>query len=257
MVQKDISQMDRGELLNILTDIQQRLINIGEKIKDISDTEQMILKEEKEADKVFDALSPKMSNIALFSVIGLVVWGFTWANQNKIFGALFFAIAGGWFLSYIYGFIDLLLFSDVKIKKKSEYQNQHVKPLQEKLNKNKDDLEEILNDVDTVWAMDALQEKYFDINAVNCFLNYITYRRADSYKEAVNLYEEEIHRFKMEELQQMILENAEKTTQMTEQNLQTLKKVEASTASATRTARINAVMNYATYSNIRKMRKNK
>lgn len=257
MIKKDISKMDREELLNTLTDIQQILINIGEKIKEISDTETLILQEEKNADKAFDALSSKMSNIALIGVIGFAIMGFVGAGQHKIIVALLLAIGGGWFLGHVLGFIDLLLFRDEKTKNKTDYQNQHVKPLKEALNKYSEALEVILNNADTIWAMEALQEKYFDINAVNCFLSYITYRRADSYKEAVNLYEEEIHRFRMEDLQQMILENAEKTTRMTEQNLQTLKNVEASTASAARTAKIGAVINYATYSNIRKMRKNK
>ena len=207
MIKKDISKMDREELLNTLTVIQQRLIDIGVKIKEISDIEKNISQEERNADKAFENLSSKMSNIALIGVIGLAIIGFVGADKHKLLAALFLAILGGWLMGHVLGFLDLLLFSDEKNKNKAEYQIQHVKPLKEELKKYIDDLQILLNDTDTIWAMEALQEKYFDINAVNCFLNYIIYRLADSYKEAVNLYEEEIHRLKMEGIQQMILEN--------------------------------------------------
>ena len=256
MITKNISTMEREELVMVLTDIQHALVKIGELIKKQTEIEAEIAKEEENAEKVYNALSPKMK---VFFWIVLSVWAiglFCYGGFNFI-GNLFFIVLGGVFLKIVLGLPDELIFNKDKNEKKIDYQNQHIKPLELNLNECNNELEMIFNEENTLWAIEALQEKYFDINAVTSFLTYLIHRRADCYKEAINLYEEELHRFKMEDLQQQILYNAEKTAQITEQNAETLKNVEYSTASAARVAKINAVINFATYANIRKIRKNK
>lgn len=250
----DISVMDREKLLDFLKVIQVKLIDIGDLIKNISETEEAIEKEEKKALSAREEFSPIMKVVFWMLVLILAIatlyegWGF--------WGMLIVSLLGGWFLSLVLDFPDELFFNKVKEEKMINYRATYVEPLFVQLDKYSSELDRLLEEEQVQWAFDALQEKYFDLNAVTCFISYLTYRRADSYKEAVNLYEEELHRFQMEELQQQILYNTERTAQMTEENLETLQKIQTSTASAARTAKINAVINFATYTNIRKIRKN-
>lgn len=252
MTSNDISSMNREELIKTLTSTQQLLITIGENIKEIQDTEIMLSKEQENANAAYRALSPVMHAIHIISIIAFACMGLIYGG---LIAAVIFAVLDGIFVRMVLALPDEWFFRTRKIQAQNKYIVDHVEPLNIKLTEVKRSLSEILNDDKTIWAMDILQDKYFDLNAVTCFLNYLIYRRADSYKEAVNLYEEELHRFRMEELQESILENAEKTARITEQNAQTLKNVEASATSAARAAKIGAVINYATYKNIREMRK--
>lgn len=256
MITKDISIMKRDELIAVLTNIQRKLIHIGELIKKRSEISDEIAKEEEKAEKVYNALSPIME---VFFWVILTVWAIVLfcMGDFSLLGNLFFIVLGGIFLKLVLGFPDELIFNKTKNAKKKAYRKRHIKPLKISLKECNKKLETIFNEESTIWAIDALQEKYFDINAVTSILAYLVHRRADNYKEALNLYEEELHRYRMEELQQQILYNAEKTAQITEQNAERLKNVECSTASAAKIAKINAVLNYATYTNIKKIRKGK
>ena len=64
----------------------------------------------------------------------------------------------------------------VKNEKKIDYQNQYIKPLEVSLKECNDELEKIFNEENTLWAIDALQEKYFDINAVAAIFNNVIFK---------------------------------------------------------------------------------
>lgn len=255
---QDISTMKRAPLIGTLLKIQQKLVDIGTEIKKIYETEEKIKEEEENAQTKFQELTPTMGNIFLIGlpiipIIGIILQliddsYFSWGL------VVIFTILGWIFWGIIIFSLDDTFFEGKKNEIKEKYIEENVVPLQKTLQKYNEELDQLLNNPDTIWAMKMIPEKYFDITVINCFISYLADRRADSYKEVVNLYEEEQHRLRMEELQQSILENAERSARIAEENAETLKRTEASVNSAARAAKISAVLNYATYRNIKKMR---
>ena len=61
------------------------------------------------------------------------------------------------------------------------------------------------------WALNALSDDYMDIPIIEQLIKYLQGGRADNIKEAINLFEEELHRGRLESIQRATL----KTTQAT------------------------------------------
>ena len=94
-----------------------------------------------------------------------------------------------------------------------------VIPLQDILRAQKDELQAFLESDYAVWANEALPERYLLPTCIRSIIDYVESRRADTLKEALNLYEEEIHRRKMETMQEQIVESTRKASE--EANKQT------------------------------------
>ena len=74
-------------------------------------------------------------------------------------------------------------------------------PLYEKKEQINLELEELKASGKIDWAEDIIGEELFTSNAVSAIYSLIKNRRADSLKEALNLYDESLHRTRMEEMQ--------------------------------------------------------
>lgn len=59
-----------------------------------------------------------------------------------------------------------------------------------------------------------IPKDYRNISAIDSFYKFVSNRRADDLKQAVNLYEEELHRQRVEETQAAILREAQKQTEV-------------------------------------------
>lgn len=254
MTTVDISKLEREELTLKLNEILDILITIGEKMKLIDDLNNQIKKEESNAEKQEHKLTEKIQKIWWICIIICVVIGLF--AGNGILFVLFLGGLGGWFSYYVLDGIDSILHADQKHIAVEEYTLLHVNPLKEQLNEHLRDTENFMNSENVISAENALPEKYFDIGIIICLIDYLECRRADSFKEAINLYEEEKHRLKMEEMQQSILDATERQSEILKDIEQNSANAAKSAKSAARTAKIGAVINYATYSNIKKMRKN-
>ena len=248
----DISKMGRVELLDRLKKISEILVTIGEKIREIDILNSTIEKEKKEAERIGNALSEKMSNIFIICLIVSALSGLLYADRNHIFAMLIFGGLGGW---ASYGVLNFLDGKEESREKMNEYIKTNIDPLYEKIVQIDSELNEVLNDNITIWAINSLQDQYFDLRVVSDLITYVSCRRADSLKEAINLYEEEKHRNRMEEIQNSILETTEQNLAVSQAQMESLQAIERNTKSAARTAKVNAVINYASYSNIKKIRK--
>ena len=92
-----------------------------------------------------------------------------------------------------------------------QYRKKYVIPAQEEQKELEAELAIYLQSEEISWAKNALHEKYLDLNVINQLLEYLNSGRADSLKEALNLYEEVAHRERMETMQASILTAAQQT----------------------------------------------
>jgi hypothetical protein len=76
-------------------------------------------------------------------------------------------------------------------------------------------LKEYIQSPEVDWALNALSEEYMDYSAIENFIKYLQAGRADNLKEAINLYEEELHRGRVENIQRATLETTRATLETT------------------------------------------
>lgn len=92
--------------------------------------------------------------------------------------------------------------NSVKIEKKEKLKSQ-IQKYEYDLQINTDILNKVIED--NYEALCSVPEKYRYIHAISAMLDYLNTMRAETLKEAINLYEEEMHRMRMEMSQQQLL----------------------------------------------------
>lgn len=65
------------------------------------------------------------------------------------------------------------------------------------------------------WALNALSEDYMDYAIIEQLVKYLQGGRADNLKEAINLFEEELHRGRLEKIQKEMLETTQASLEAT------------------------------------------
>lgn len=65
------------------------------------------------------------------------------------------------------------------------------------------------------WALNALSEDYMDYSIIEQLVKYLQGGRADNLKEAINLFEEELHRGRLENIQKKMLETTQASLEAT------------------------------------------
>lgn len=106
-------------------------------------------------------------------------------------------------LFFLVGSILLFVLNGILNKKRKQKLAVRLKEEEEKLKLNIDEMNQIINDNKDV--LFVIPEKYRYAHAVAFMLEYLQTLRADNFKEAINLYEEEMHRIRMEQGQQQII----------------------------------------------------
>jgi uncharacterized membrane protein len=92
-----------------------------------------------------------------------------------------------------------------------EYYNQKILPIKKELNQQEKVILAFMNSDEMKNLSDVIPQKYLNLKAVLFLLEVLQTGRADSAKEAYNLYEEELHREKIQEMQEEKLDYARET----------------------------------------------
>ena len=92
-----------------------------------------------------------------------------------------------------------------------EYYNQKILPIKKELNQQEKVILAFMNSDEMKNLSDVIPQKYLNLKAVLFLLEVLQTGRADSAKEAYNLYEEELHREKIQEMQEEQLDYARET----------------------------------------------
>jgi len=136
-----------------------------------------------------------------------------------ILGGLFFGIIVGILLNMLIFKIDKKKHGEERAQEANKFHNTYVVIQQMKLEQQK-----IV--IDSFWNSDIMSlyekmipEEYRNIDALEFFIHALEIKRADSEGAVFNLYEEELHRRNMEEMQQQQLDNSEKIMQTQKEQL--------------------------------------
>lgn len=230
--------MEKSLLLQQLTDSIGTIYQISEK----NDEYNAICSEINEAKNASEKMGePGISSLLFNAIIFIPLMLF---NGDKIEGfgldprgasmlILILAVS----LSIIEIFIISKCWRSHKAKKAERYRDSIIPGLEQKLHTIAHQLEELVNTKEAQDLLNTIPQDYATYDAVSFFIVALRNERADTLKEAINLYEEELHRRALVDmhqqelildqqqiaLQQAILTNQQESTQI-QQNL--LKKTE-------------------------------
>ena len=197
-----LTDLSKNDLISALEEMLTILSRVWERLPEHSELLTQLKKEKEKLEKIPDSypfwitLVSVLLGIALSVPISFKLEASTGvhslAGAVAIFFASFFVIR-----SFLKGFAS----QEKKDKMRNWYFNKYVAPLVEKSNTFKQELEE-LGGEDFKRAKSLLPEQYTNRKAIKSFISYLKTGRADSLKEAINLYEEEERNERLLEVQQ-------------------------------------------------------
>ncbi|MCI9101459.1 MAG: hypothetical protein HFH58_16835 [Lachnospiraceae bacterium] len=134
-----------------------------------------------------------------------------------------------------------------------EFRNR-LAPVYEREARILDTFKEYCESDEVKFAQKLIPEEYFDSESVQYFIKMLDDGRADRYKEVINLYEEHLHRERVENMQMQSLtlqgENLRETRQLSQnvkaqseqlqKQTEYMKKIAKNTKSTTRAVKVNA-----------------
>lgn len=194
------------------------------------------------------------------------MWGFILGIPFSIIVPLLATEGTGLLRILLYGVFYYILFFVIvnpimdlatkskKVAKAEEWYRAKIVAIDEQESDLDSNFEAYCNSGELEYARSIVPEEYFDSESVGFFLKMLNERRADNFKEAVNLYEEYLHREYMKNIQMQQLslqgQQLEETrnlsqnvaTQMQEQSAY-MKQISHNTRSTARAAKVNAVIN--------------
>ena len=156
---------------------------------------------------------------------------------------------------FVQGLIDDLLYKNKRAVEKEELLNNKMPPLQERQQTAEEKIDEYRETEDFQFAFRSnyIPEKYNTLETVTELLGYLEDGRADTKKEAFNLYESVQHEKRMEEMQKSIQNATEATAIEAAKQTSKMNDIERNTHSAATAAKINAVASYGAYRNAKKI----
>ena len=214
----DLSSLNRNDLIKRLYEIIKILDVLKQKIAVAQATEDEIKKLE-EKGKAEAEVMPNSWNkpIAVSSVISagflyLLICIGDGSFDGWFLGTLIWSVILFFFIRFLASNVIYPIKCSQEVDAKYQvFANEHIAPKQALLNQQLQDINEYLNTDACQWAGNALPEKYFPYPAIQTIIQYLQSCRADTLKEAINLYEEELHRMKMEDMQQQIVQSTAQT----------------------------------------------
>ncbi len=253
--------LGREDLISALRYIQDILHDLAKKSLELDhileDLDRKIETEKKNEKAILSKLNDQQKKkrktitiavAALFFLIGIINDGFS------AFGSCLIAAAGMAGVTYLVTTIVMHSFASTKpdpayAEEAKQYHLEHVWPLEKQRREIKSEFQAQVNWDEVNWASNALSEEYVDYSILSSFISYLQSGRADNLKEAINLYEEEQHRNRMENMQRATLDAAERTANSAESAAK-------SAASTARAAAVSARANIESAANLRSIRKN-
>ena len=124
------------------------------------------------------------------------------------------------------------------------FANEHISPKQALLAQQMEDIDTYLSTEECQWAGNALPEKYFTYPAIQAIIQYLQLCRVDSLKEALNLYEEELHRQRMEEMQQQIVQSTAQAADEAKRQSSVLSDLQKTAKNTNTSVKIGNIINF-------------
>ena len=190
----DLMSLNRSDLISNLNKIVRILDVLQAKIDAAKATENEVSELEKKGRAEAKCL-PNKWKIGIGIAAGLIFL-ICVADDGSFIGSIILAVI-------MYFFLKISLASITCLNP--------IAPKRALLEKQLQEINDYLNTEECQWAGNALPKKYFTYPTIQAIIQYLQSCRAETLKEALNLYEEEIHRQKMEDMQQQIVQSTAQT----------------------------------------------
>lgn len=172
------------------------------------------------------------------TLLGIVVFQFI---------GLIVGIIAGWF---IFSIIDATVNGKKNSEKAQLYYNENYPPLENKRNESLNKAKRFFNSAKFAEARAVIPDDYFDSASAEYLVKAVENKRAESIKEAINLYEEYLYRSRMEEMQKQQLEASQEAAKAqkeiakaAKEQVKTSKEIARNTRATTRAVRLNTFVN--------------
>ena len=240
---------DLGEILNVVRSIEE----YAKKLAELEDEIEKITKEAESESKKLTVHGKRIVKISCIvaAFIGFLMWEFI--------GAVFMVAIVGWLSFCIVDYNESKKYATERLQKKEAYEDEFLVPKQQLFERLAIEVNDFANSDKVRWAEDVVGSEFFSVDRVETLYNFISSKRADSIKEAINLYDVHQHQQKMENMQtEVLLLNRNMSKEMQNQTKEiynqskNLREIGKNTKSASRMNKVNVLINYKIYKNTNK-----
>lgn len=248
----EIQGLNREQTLEVLRQVKSIAEEQEEYESGISSLLSLIRVQTKKADDIREEISTAaaLSVFALAIVAALIGLGVGGIILAAVFGIIMFFIA-----SKIIETIDEKRHAVENNQKADQYMAEHVLPLQAQLEEIEDKRDILSQSGKLQWAVDVVSEDLFYSECIADLYDLIKSRRADNLKEAMNKYDDELYKRRMEEMQSAIKNASEVAAAESVKQTARMKSIDKNTRQTATAAKITAATSYGTYRNTKKIRK--
>lgn len=228
--------MDREQWIFRIEQALNSMLTINEKMENIAEREakleEFYTSVEKHKNKVrYNDTQSLWGVVALSIILCAVMWMYT---KNIIWVAVLFVDFGIVYVAWKYQTRQNEQ-SD-EMRKVIEQSKREEHSYQAAIETSKKDLEDYITSPDVEELQKTIPEAYATMDAVVFFLTALHNMRADNLKEAINLYEEELHKRQMLDLQQQEMDLLKKSIKLSQAQLKTQEQMAKSQAEIQRRA---------------------
>lgn len=247
----EVSFLDRQETMNVLLEVGKIAKESEQYDSEVNSLKRSIYEEKNKAEELRNHVSGKaraISWLVTLCVLGIGCIG------TVIIGIILGIIAYN-IMKVTVIKSDLKKHEEENNAKADAYIKNNVEPLQMRLDKVHLLRNELLKSGKLTWALDVVGKDLFYSECVSDLYNLIKSRRADNLKEALNKYDDTMHKARMEEMQASIQNAAEISAAESIKQTAQMGEIEKNTHQAAQAAKVNAAFSYGTYRNTKKINK--
>ncbi len=201
----DLSVLEKPKLILALQELLRILNEVNNRNNSIKAINKKIAQEENNAKKIETSLSTNQmigcGAVGVIVFLIIMIAGNSYAEKSLGIILLISAFA----VIIHLRLISNLFPSEVQKELANQYRKEHIAPLLQQKAAMEENFSKYLQTQEAVWARYALNDRYLELNTVSQLLEFLRCGRADSLKEALNLYEEIAHRNRMERMQSSIM----------------------------------------------------
>ena len=231
----------------------ERALTVIYKIENALSEREKINQEKDALAKKKQEMLEEMSGAQALLILSIIPVAIILFIISGIVGMLFFG--AGYCVIVYYAYKAFELSTDVSKKIEADkWYNRQIAPVYEREARILDTFKEYCESDEVKFAQKLIPEEYFDSESVQYFIKMLDDGRADRYKEVINLYEEHLHRERVENMQMQSLtlqgENLRETRQLSQnvkaqseqlqKQTEYMKKIAKNTKSTTRAVKVNA-----------------
>lgn len=209
---------------------------------------------EKERQEIISALTPLQMWLFVLGIpIAIIMTNFE--TEFTFFGGLvLYSISYYVIFFAIVNKIIIITSRKSREEKGNQYYNEHIVAIDKEEAEFIESFQAYCTSNDFNFAQRIVPQEYFDSDSVRFFIKMIDSHRADSFKEAVNLYEEYLYRVNMENLQMQQLKETQQLSQNinTQMNAQTIymQQISRNTQATAQATKLNAFITATVANNL-------